>query len=100
MIPYRPSALDLEDSYSRLRSSFSSGSRSSEGSSGSKPESYNMVLTSSYMMLVPRTREVVGPVAVNSMGFAGSMLVRSKEELDYLHRETPMKVLAAVGRPW
>lgn len=59
-----------------------------------------MILTSKFMMLVPRSRETYGPVAVNSMGFAGSMLVRSKEELDFICAESPMQVLAAVGVPW
>jgi ATP adenylyltransferase len=59
-----------------------------------------MVLTDRYMMLVPRTKEAVGPVAVNSMGFAGSMLVRSKEEQEFIRTQTPMRILAAVAKPW
>lgn len=52
------------------------------------------------MMLVPRSREVYGPVAVNSMGFVGSMLVRSQAELEFIHRESPMRILAEVGVSW
>ncbi|EIE27830.1 hypothetical protein COCSUDRAFT_83450, partial [Coccomyxa subellipsoidea C-169] len=93
---FRPSARDLEQVFNTLKASFGSAAVPEEGS----PESYNMVLTSSYMMLVPRSREVYGLVAVNSMGFAGSMLVRSKAELDFIRSESPMRILAAVGIPW
>lgn len=93
---FRPSARDLEQVFNRLKASFGSAAVPEEGSI----ESYNVVLTSSYMMLVPRSKEVYGLVAVNSMGFAGSMLVRSKAELDFIRSESPMRILAAVGIPW
>ena len=87
----RPSPEDLERSFSSLLACFSH--RDAE-------ESYNMVLTDAFMMLVPRRTEFCGPVAVNSMGFAGSMLVRSQEELEYIRAEGPMRILAAVSVPW
>lgn len=80
----------------RLKASCSSSAVPADGS----PQSYNMVLSSSFMMLVPRSREVYGPVAVNSMGFVGSMLVRSQAELEFIHRESPMRILAEVGVSW
>jgi ATP adenylyltransferase len=86
----------LEQIFKRLKATFGPSAASNDGS----PESYNMILTSTYMMLVPRSKEVYGPVAVNSMGFAGSMLVRSKAELDFIRNESPMRILAAVGIPW
>lgn len=87
----RPSPEDLERSFGSLLACFSR--KDAE-------QSYNMVLTSTFMMLVPRRTEFCGPVAVNSMGFAGSMLMRSQEELDYIRAEGPMRILAAVGVPW
>ncbi|BDA48076.1 probable diadenosine 5',5'''-P1,P4-tetraphosphate phosphorylase 2 [Coccomyxa sp. Obi] len=96
LLPDRPTSKDLEQIFKELKAAFSPAVVPADGS----PESYNMVLTSNFMMLVPRSRETYGPVAVNSMGFAGSMLVRSREELDFIHTESPMRVLAAVGVPW
>lgn len=63
-------------------------------------QSYNLVLTNAYMMLVPRSSESVGPVSLNAMGFAGSFFVRSQEELSYIEREGGFKVLSGVGFPW
>ncbi|CAL8462928.1 g2462 [Coccomyxa elongata] len=96
LLPDRPTSKELEQTFKELKAAFSPTTVPDDA----PVESYNMVLTSSFMMLVPRSREIYGPVAVNSMGFAGSMLVRSKEELDFLRAESPMQVLAAVGVPW
>jgi ATP adenylyltransferase len=89
----------LERSFSGLLACFSSGREEDDGAEGPQ-QSYNMILTAAFMMLVPRRTEFCGPVAVNSMGFAGSMLVRSQQELDYIRTEGPMRILAAVGLPW
>lgn len=62
--------------------------------------SFNVLLTRRHMALVPRSREAWGPVAVNSMGYAGSLLVRSREELDYIEAEGPLRILTEVGQPW
>ena len=99
----RPSPEDLERTFSSLLACFHSQQQEEEVSYPGPEEgsgSYNMVLTDRFMMLVPRATEFCGPVAVNSMGFAGSMLVRSQEELDYIRTETPMRILERVGVPW
>lgn len=96
MLHLRPTPQQLEQVFKELKAAFSPSVVPADAT----PESYNMVLTSKFMMLVPRSREVFGPVAVNSMGFAGSLFVRSKEELDFICSESPMQVLTAVGVPW
>lgn len=95
-LAFRPTSKELEQTFKELKAAFSPATVPDD----TPVKSYNMVLTNSFMMLVPRSREIYGPVDVNSMGFAGSMLVRSKEELDFLRAESPMQVLAAVGVPW
>ncbi|KAK9839797.1 hypothetical protein WJX81_002359 [Elliptochloris bilobata] len=67
---------------------------------GEGSPSFNVLLTQRHMALVPRSREAWGPVAVNSMGYAGSLLVRSREELEYIEAEGPLCILTEVGQPW
>ena len=66
----------------------------------SKRVPYNVILTGKFMMVVPRSQESWGPVSVNSMGFAGSLFVRSQAELDYIKEEGAMTILSMVGLPW
>jgi sulfate adenylyltransferase (ADP) / ATP adenylyltransferase len=60
-------------------------------------ESYNMVMTQRYAMVVPRSCEADGSVGCNAMGFAGSFFVRSSEELNRVRERGPMAVLETVG---
>ncbi|PSC73596.1 ATP adenylyltransferase [Micractinium conductrix] len=74
------------------------------GRSGLTPQdgslSYNMVCTRDFMLLVPRRAEADGPVGCNSVAFAGSIFVRSKEEIAYVAGKGPLPILAAVGFEW
>lgn len=67
---------------------------------GPVPLSYNLLLTRRFLLLVPRRRETVGPVSCNSVAFAGSFFVRSREELEFVKGVGPAHVLAEVGFPW
>lgn len=62
--------------------------------------SYNLVLTSEFMLLVPRRAEAVGPVSCNSVAFAGSIFVKSREEQQYVEQQGPLHILTAVGFDW
>ena len=42
--------------------------------------SYNVLLTPAYFMVVPRSSENFGDYGINSVGFAGSVLVRTEEQ--------------------
>ncbi|KAI8462453.1 MAG: ATP adenylyltransferase-domain-containing protein [Monoraphidium minutum] len=64
------------------------------------PVSYNMLLWRGAMAMVPRSRECAGPCAINSLGFAGTMLLRSAEDLAYTKDTGPLAMLASVGVPW
>eukprot|EP00197_Chlamydomonas_leiostraca_P002297 CAMPEP_0202857802 /NCGR_PEP_ID=MMETSP1391-20130828/601_1 /ASSEMBLY_ACC=CAM_ASM_000867 /TAXON_ID=1034604 /ORGANISM="Chlamydomonas leiostraca, Strain SAG 11-49" /LENGTH=312 /DNA_ID=CAMNT_0049536653 /DNA_START=76 /DNA_END=1014 /DNA_ORIENTATION=- len=62
--------------------------------------SYNALLTRTAIMLCPRRAESSGPCAINSLGFAGTILVKSGEEAAYVRQAGPSAILAAVGQPW
>ena len=51
------------------------------------------------MLVVPRSRERFESISVNALGFAGSLFLRSQEELDRVRATGPMQVLRAVAMP-
>lgn len=67
---------------------------------GQPPESYNLLLTRDHMVVVPRRKENIGSVAINALGFAGTILVNSKAGLEYIQEQGPVKILEAAGCPW
>jgi ATP adenylyltransferase len=60
---------------------------------------YNLLVRRGWMLLVPRSRACFESIAVNGLGFAGSLFLRSQEELDCVHAIGPMQVLRAVAMP-
>jgi len=58
---------------------------------------YNLLATREWMVLVPRRHEEFEGIAVNALGFAGSLLVRSDAQLAYLREIGPLAVLREVG---
>ena len=60
---------------------------------------YNMLLTRRWMLVAPRAGEHWRRISINSLGFAGSLLVRNTAELDELRRAGPMAVLRSVVEP-
>lgn len=58
---------------------------------------YNLLVTREWMLMVLRSQPSFEGIAINSLGFAGSLLVRNPEELAYLKRMGPMTVLQNVG---
>ena len=59
---------------------------------------YCFLVTRGWMLLVPRTRESFESISINSLGFAGFLLVRTQDELERLKAVGPMAVLKAVAR--
>ncbi|KAK9805091.1 hypothetical protein WJX73_004344 [Symbiochloris irregularis] len=68
--------------------------------SAPRDASYNLWLAEGLMLLALRSREACGPVAANTLGFAGTMLVKSDEQLQYLKDHGPMHVLESIGKAW
>jgi len=58
---------------------------------------YNLLLTHRWMLVVPRSREHFDSTSVNALGFAGSLLVRDRAELERIRTAGPMNVLRAVA---
>ena len=58
---------------------------------------YNLLATRRWMLLVARTKEGFDGISVNALGFAGSLFVRSRTQLDALKRSGPMAALRAVS---
>jgi len=59
---------------------------------------YNLLATRRWMMVVPRARERFEGVSVNALGFAGSLLVRDREQLAVVRRHGPLAVLRGVAQ--
>ncbi len=64
------------------------------------PRPYNLVVTRDWMLLVPRTRESFQGISINALGFAGSLLVQSREQLARVRELGPLRFLGAVSEPW
>lgn len=64
----------------------------------SKP--YCLLLTRKWMLLVPRSREFFKSISINSLGFAGALLVRDSEQMDLLKKSGPFSILKSVALPF
>lgn len=60
---------------------------------------YNLMTTRQWMLLVPRTVECFESISVNSLGFAGTLVVRSEQQMQILKAVGPMTVLSRVAVP-
>ncbi|KAJ2849053.1 bifunctional AP-4-A phosphorylase/ADP sulfurylase [Coemansia brasiliensis] len=61
--------------------------------------SYNMIMTKTVMMLFPRQHSSWNGIAINSLGFAGLVLTKTKEEQELLDRYGILHILTCVGYP-
>jgi sulfate adenylyltransferase (ADP) / ATP adenylyltransferase len=60
---------------------------------------YCLLITREWMFLVPRSREFFNSISINSLGFAGALLVRNGEQMDFLKKHGPMTALKSVALP-
>lgn len=58
---------------------------------------YCLIVTREWMLLVPRSKEFFEGISINSLGYAGALLVRDKLQMDVLRRYGPMMALQDVG---
>lgn len=65
---------------------------------GTQTAPYNFLCTRQWMMIVPRSQEKYGDISINSLGFAGSLLVKDRKTLSELVEIEPIQLLKAVGR--
>lgn len=60
---------------------------------------YNLLATREWMLIIPRQHECFESISVNSLGFAGALLVRNAEQLQRLKDYGPMNILKSVAIP-
>jgi ATP adenylyltransferase len=60
---------------------------------------YNLIATREWMLIVPRSQDEFESIPVNSLGFAGALLVRSEQQMQLLRDCSPMTVLKNVAVP-
>lgn len=58
---------------------------------------YNFLANDQWMLVVPRSRERCEGISINALGFAGSMFVRNRDEIDRVRAIGPLAMLAAVA---
>jgi ATP adenylyltransferase len=64
-----------------------------------RPRPHNLLLTRDWMLIVPRSQECFAGISVNALGFAGSLLVRDRSQLELVRTHGPMNVLHQVAEP-
>jgi ATP adenylyltransferase len=67
---------------------------------GNRLASYNLLMTSDWMMIVPRSSGATGSIDVNALGFAGTLAVRGDDDLETVRAAGPLEILARVGVRW
>lgn len=60
---------------------------------------YNLLVTRQWIGVVPRSQEAFAGISINSLGFAGALLVKDVAQLSRLREIGPMTVLTQVGLP-
>lgn len=58
---------------------------------------YNLLVTRRWMLLVARSREHCDGISINALGYAGSIFVKSDDELARVRVAGPMRMLTAVA---
>lgn len=64
---------------------------------GRQSAPYNLLFTRRWMLAVPRRAEAFESIAINALGFAGSLFVRDRVQMDIVRRLGPMAILAQVA---
>ncbi len=60
---------------------------------------YNLLVTREWMLIVPRKQEEFGEISVNSLGFAGALLVKNQQQMQLLKNIQPINLLSNVAFP-
>ncbi|MBE9129712.1 MULTISPECIES: ATP adenylyltransferase family protein [unclassified Coleofasciculus] len=59
---------------------------------------YNLLATRQWMLIVPRSQEDFASISVNSLGFAGALLVRNQQQMQILKEQSPITILQNVAQ--
>lgn len=58
---------------------------------------YNLLATREWLLIVPRKLEKFAAISINSLGFAGCLLVKNKEQMQLVKDIKPMNILSQVA---
>ncbi len=58
---------------------------------------YNLLVAHDWMLMVPRGKEFFRGISVNALGFAGSLFVKDRQQLEVVRTAGPMYILQAVA---
>jgi ATP adenylyltransferase len=58
---------------------------------------YNLLATKEWLLIVPRKLEEFATISINSLGFAGCLLVKNPEQMQLLKEIKPMNILSHVA---
>jgi len=87
------SAESLLERYHKLLAAVGLGAINHDQQSGA----YNLLVTSEWMLIIPRSQAEFASIAVNSLGFAGILLVRNQEQMQVIKHYQPMTILKNVA---
>ncbi|NEQ39367.1 MAG: phosphorylase [Okeania sp. SIO3I5] len=89
------SAAEILKSYLTLLKAM--GIEGSDGMSGKQSSDYNLLVTREWMLVVPRSYEEFQSISVNSLGFAGALLVKNQEQMNIIKEQKPLNILRHVA---
>lgn len=69
------------------------------GAHGETCAPYNLLVTRRWMLAVPRREECFEGISLNSLAFAGALLVRDRRQLERLRAAGPMRALVHAAGP-
>jgi len=58
---------------------------------------YNLLITRKWMLIVPRKQEEFAEISINSLGFAGALLVKNQQQMELLKNINPINILTNVA---
>ncbi|NEO57117.1 MAG: phosphorylase [Okeania sp. SIO3B5] len=64
---------------------------------GKQSGNYNLLVTREWMLVVSRSHENFKSISVNSLGFAGALLVKNQEEMKIIKEHKPLNILRDVA---
>jgi sulfate adenylyltransferase (ADP) / ATP adenylyltransferase len=94
-----PTAAVLDQAYcSLLEATGLAGSGARQARAEARPAApYNLLVTRRWMLIVPRSRERLEGIAVNALGYAGSLFVRDESEMAVVERIGPLRLITAAA---
>ncbi|YAI82129.1 MAG: ATP adenylyltransferase family protein [cyanobacterium endosymbiont of Rhopalodia sterrenbergii] len=59
---------------------------------------YNLLITRKWMMIIERSQASYESIPVNSLGFAGTFLIKNEKQMEQLKELTPLRILHNVAK--